>query len=569
MKRFWIAVLLVFGAVLFGCALLVPAHFRALDAAVVEAAGRQATGAGAPTVVAAGLNFLSTEKLGPARMLQAAAQAESLPGSDLLGTAVAQFSRDNPSLVALGGASPVLDKVDLGAGAAVAPLPIMEVIAQRPARAGALRMLQSSRRPGVQQTLLNRSLTNTVHFPPATTAAGQPLEAAILLAALLNQGDFFTPTFRDAFEALALRANQGASSGPLELVYLDLLSLGRRFDWVSLAEWMRQMKDPATLGQLAAAVRAHEESTANIYAAVILSAQPLAVAKYLARFPETGLNDLNLALRHGRGAVELLVKQERRLYYAGWRNRVTGYVPFNLMFPRLVQTTVATPIGALVLKYACLVLAALCLARSISMLTATMGIRFGFRFAADWVFALAMTFVVGVAIEPWMGLTAQPNDFPVLFRFPSLAVATGLKTQQIPQPLMNQLTLASLIFFFVVQAAIYVFCLMKLAEIRRQPVPVRMKLKLLENEDLLFDAGLYVGFVGSVLSLILMSLGLGKVSMMAYASTSFGIIFVSVLKIFHVRPLRRQLLLESEAEWMQPDQPVPGPAAAGAFEQGN
>jgi hypothetical protein len=34
--------------------------------------------------------------------------------------------------------------------------------------------------------------------------------------------------------------------------------------------------------------------------------------------------------------------------------------------------------------------------------------------------------------------------------------------------------------------------------------------------------------------------------MSAYSSTSFGIIFVSVLKIFHVRPMRRKLIIESE-----------------------
>ena len=44
-----------------------------------------------------------------------------------------------------------------------------------------------------------------------------------------------------------------------------------------------------------------------------------------------------------------------------------------------------------------------------------------------------------------------------------------------------------------------------------------------------------------------MSLGIVKFSLMAgYSSTSFGIIFVSILKIFHVRPLRRKLILESE-----------------------
>ena len=113
---------------------------------------------------------------------------------------------------------------------------------------------------------------------------------------------------------------------------------------------------------------------------------------------------------------------------------------------------------------------------------------------------------------------------------------------------MKNLNLVSLATFFVIQGVIYIWCLTKLAEIRRQPMEPRMKLRLLENEDQLFDAGLYVGFVGSVLSLILGTIGIGKISMMAYASTSFGIIFVSVLKIFHVRPLRRKLILESEAK---------------------
>jgi len=112
----------------------------------------------------------------------------------------------------------------------------------------------------------------------------------------------------------------------------------------------------------------------------------------------------------------------------------------------------------------------------------------------------------------------------------------------------NAISLAPLLVFFVIQALIYIWCLVKLNEIRRQALTPQMKLKLLENEDHLFDAGLYVGFVGSVLSLILMSIGIGKISMMAYASTSFGIIFVSVLKIFHVRPLRRQLILETEVK---------------------
>ena len=111
----------------------------------------------------------------------------------------------------------------------------------------------------------------------------------------------------------------------------------------------------------------------------------------------------------------------------------------------------------------------------------------------------------------------------------------------------------TLLLFFVLQALIYSACLVKLAEIRRQHVAPRIKLKLLENEDHLFDAGLYLGFVGTIISLILVSLGLIQPSLMAaYSSTSFGIIFVSVFKIFHLRPVRRKLLLEAEASGPEP-----------------
>jgi len=124
---------------------------------------------------------------------------------------------------------------------------------------------------------------------------------------------------------------------------------------------------------------------------------------------------------------------------------------------------------------------------------------------------------------------------------------------------MNQLSLLTLSLFFVLQALLYTACLVKLAEIRRQPLPPRVKLKLLENEDHLFDAGLYLGFAGTIISLILVSLGVIQPSLMAaYSATSFGIIFVVVFKIFHLRPLRRRLLLEAEACSAEPLAPTAG-----------
>jgi hypothetical protein len=114
---------------------------------------------------------------------------------------------------------------------------------------------------------------------------------------------------------------------------------------------------------------------------------------------------------------------------------------------------------------------------------------------------------------------------------------------------MNQLNVLTLLVFFVLQGLIYTACLVKLAEIRRQNINPRLKLKLLENEDHLFDAGLYLGFVGTIVSLILVSMGIIEFSLMAaYSSTSFGIVFVSIFKIFHLRSARRMLILEIENE---------------------
>jgi hypothetical protein len=548
MKTLWLIICLICGVLLLGCALLVPAHFRAVDAAVVERAGKDRPGGSAFTLIEEGQTFLSVEKLGPARMLLQVAQSESVPRNEVLAAGVAQFIRDNPSLVALGGASPLLDNLDLAQGPAAEPRPVVELLARRAPREKALGVLQQSRRPGVQQILKNRTLSDTVHFPAANTASGQAFEAAIITAGLLYQADSLTPTFRDFFELLAMRANRGDNSGALELVYLDVLSLGKRLDWVSLTEFMKRIDDIGALRDLAEAMRAHEESTANIYAAVVTSGNPGGVAKYLSRYPETGLNDINVAVASGTGAIELLLKQQQRIYPASHaRNTVVAYDPFGAFFHSMVPTAMNSRIGGLLLKYAFLLLAAFCIARAIGSITGPLGYRTGMRFAADGILALAIAFVIAVVTEPFVGLPTQVNDFPIRFQLPTIGAVTGPKLQ--PTGLnMKNLNLVSLATFFVIQGVIYIWCLTKLAEIRRQSVEPRMKLRLLENEDQLFDAGLYVGFVGSVLSLILGSIGVGKISMMAYASTSFGIIFVSVLKIFHVRPLRRKLILESEAK---------------------
>ena len=82
-------------------------------------------------------------------------------------------------------------------------------------------------------------------------------------------------------------------------------------------------------------------------------------------------------------------------------------------------------------------------------------------------------------------------------------------------------------------------------ERRRQKLEPQTKLFLLENEENLFDLGLYIGLAGTVASLILLAMDIAQVSLVsAYSSTLFGILFGAALKILHVRAYRRQLILE-------------------------
>ena len=172
----------------------------------------------------------------------------------------------------------------------------------------------------------------------------------------------------------------------------------------------------------------------------------------------------------------------------------------------------------------------------------------GFHVVREILFALGFLLVVLLLSEPFLAQDSQKAAIPFRLRLPTVGSVAPAGTPSVSRSIMNQLSLLTLLLFFVLQGLLYTASLVKLAEIRRQDLPSRTRLKLLENEDHLFDAGLYLGFAGTIISLILVSLGVIQPSLMAaYSSTSFGIIFVSVFKIFHLRPMRRKLLLEAEA----------------------
>ena len=120
---------------------------------------------------------------------------------------------------------------------------------------------------------------------------------------------------------------------------------------------------------------------------------------------------------------------------------------------------------------------------------------------------------------------------------------------------MDTSTLISIAFFAALQVGMYAICLLKIGEVARQNVSPLVKLRLMENEENLFDGGLYIGIGGTATALVLQVLGVIDPNLLAaYSSNLFGITCVALVKIRHVRPYKHRLIIESQL-------PAPAPAA--------
>ena len=77
---------------------LVPAHLRAVDASVVQQAGR-----GTPGLVEQGLGQVNRQNLGTAQLLLQVAQFERLRGTEKLAGAISNLARQYPDWTVWGG----------------------------------------------------------------------------------------------------------------------------------------------------------------------------------------------------------------------------------------------------------------------------------------------------------------------------------------------------------------------------------------------------------------------------------------------------------------------------------
>lgn len=533
---------------------MLPVNLKSLSPALLQAAG-----SGTPTLGGYGRDLVDAEKIGPAVLVLAAAKISNDPRAPALAGALERFGQRQPGLVAWGGWDPFLDPLfNLRAmPARKGSTPVLTFFIAEKARATLRTHLEKSGAEGVQSLLKLRELTGTGRFVPATRPGGQPLDSLILLSALLYQGGHLSEPLKRELRHLADTANARKELGALEPFFIDLLSLGRRLDWGQLAELLRRTDSTKTVGEYAHLARVAPDQLPLIYAAALFSDSADRVATYLIEYGKSGLDDLKLALGNGQGAVrQLLLRQ----------------VPVNRSrTPALgasAELALTHPQFLLGLKYLGFFLGVWLLLRGLDRwlvrpdVFSPLPSRLVHMKSSMLAFVAALLLVV--ATEPFLLRAAPFSEFSL--RLPVLVAVTEAPavTESQPAKSMSPSTFVTIGIFAALQIAVYLVCLLKIREVAAQRVPAHVKLQLMRNEENLFDGGLYVGIGGTAAALVLQVLRVIEPDLLAaYSSNLFGITCVALVKIRHVRPFVRQLILEDQVV-AAPVREVPAPSVVPA-----
>lgn len=527
------------GVILVAAAWSLPVNLKSISPALLQTAGE-----GTPSVAGYGKDLVDYEKLGPAELVLTAAQAVKDPRTQALKEAVDRLAARQPELVAWGGWDPFLDplfnlKESKGRAAST---PVMTFFLPEKARDTLRGYLANSRSLGVQALLKTRELTVTGRFAPATRPGGQPLDAVILLSALLYQGEHLSAPLQRELRGLADTAASQKALGELEGFYLDLLSLSQRLDWMQLSELLRRTEDTKTVGEYAHLARVAPDQVPLIYTAALFSNSADRVATYLIQFGKAGVEDLRLALTDGQGAVRLLLLRQVPVSRTPVP-RIGAAAEFGLLHPKI----------ALVVKWLGFLLGAFCLLRGLDgslFSTSTRETGPALPHLQSGVLALLVAGLLVLATEPFLLKAAPASEFKLRLVLPVLATNSAPLASPSAKtaPTMETSTLLSIGLFAVLQVSMYLLCLVKIREVAHAAVPPLVKLKLMENEENLFDGGLYVGIAGTASALVLQVLHIIPGDLLAaYSSNLFGIICVALVKIRHVRPYKRTLILQSQA----------------------
>jgi hypothetical protein len=331
-----------------------------------------------------------------------------------------------------------------------------------------------------------------------------------------------------------------------------------------------ELKDPVDLEKLehnvTIAKKTFEEDMRIIYAATLLSGDPSGLRNFVESYPvydkdgdkvaaEAALQDVKLAMSYGSESLKYLLARNQPIHRKG-----SVLTMVSSVFP-LFGGDVLTHLShtnrslTLFLKMSLLGSTFFCVILFLSQALPKPRYKrteshFMLRWTRRFSVATLWCLLSILALEPTLLQTPRGQVSVAGFDF---ALANLLSYANEESQMDDKLTYVTALVaggFLLVQIVIFVICLSRVSQVKNEEVKPGLKLKLLDNEENLFDLGLYIGLGGTVLSLILLMVMTDRADALigAYTSTLFGILFVAALKIFVVRPYRNHLLVQQADE---------------------
>lgn len=432
------------------------------------------------------------------------------------------------------------------------PPAVMQWLLPEASRRALRARLALSTEPGTMAAMGCWNLPAPVVFAPVGSGAGQPLESALLLVGMVSEQGRQSASLGLEWERLATAAAQGRGSEGLERGLLDLLSMARWLEWDALTLVLDRTADLSGLHRLTSLAGTDVDRWSRVVGWLAVEPRPGLVVEYLERHGSGGWVDLEMATGWGVGAVREVLVQGKRVHPGEWRSRWLGAGEGVGWGHGLASWSGRVPWLALGLKWILwldgMFLLVLGLWHGRRLTLAEVNRRFQPRpdLRLLVVVAVAASVVWVLGSERMLSLKSSSSPEEVTEALPLFKVRLQVNAAQVQSVAMNEKVVGMLVAFLVIQFAVYLVGLSRLRHIRGQMVQGGVKLQLLDNEESMFDAPLYIGIGGSVFALVLRLTGFDDVSLMAsYSSTLFGILFCFVLKVMHVRPYRQRLILEA------------------------
>ena len=263
-----------------------------------------------------------------------------------------------------------------------------------------------------------------------------------------------------------------------------------------------------------------EDELRIIYGATLLSADPSGLLNYIKSYPVferdgdkeaavSALEDVSHAMSFGSDALSHLIARSKPINEKGFLSSVVS--PLFPLFGGKILTFLSHSHrgSALFLKIVLLVSALLVFFFFIAnILPKPSHHRSKSHFFLRWTVKLSgsifVALIVVLSLEPNLLQTPRGQISIAGFDF---ALANLLAYANEESMADQNLTIVTAIIagaFLLVQIVIFMICLSRISQVKNEELKPGLKLSLLDNEENLFDLGLYVGLGGTVLSLILL-----------------------------------------------------------------